>query len=112
MVEPRITCCTPPLMPKEIWCDKRSCAATANLFILTTTLQPKQVSTNPTITGRRAGSFGSTRSSSMSLWKGYMRAEAKYVHRFLGMAPFVKSSVNFLKWEAVEGLSAASRRSS
>jgi hypothetical protein len=40
----------------------------------------------------------------MSLWKGYMRADAKYVQRFLGRAPFEKSSVNFLRWEAVEGL--------
>ena len=44
------------------------------------------------------------RSSSMSLWKGYIRAEARYDHRFLGRDPFEKSSVSFLRCEVVEGL--------
>jgi len=40
----------------------------------------------------------------MSLWKGYSRAEARYVNMFLGRAPFEKSSVNLLRCEAVEGM--------
>ncbi len=76
------------------------------------TLHPKQVRTETTVMDCKARSPSGLISSWSFLWKGYRSGDAGYAQSFGGMAPLVKSSANFRKRAAVEGVWAASRISS
>ena len=87
----------------ELVGEEQMCSYNYRRFILTKTRQPKRVRTEPTVTGRRAGSLGSMRSSISGLWKGYMSVEARYTHRPFGSVPLLNCSASLAKRADVEG---------
>jgi hypothetical protein len=112
IVQPRITCWTPPGMPKENWLERNILSARPLRFRRSRVLHEKRVKSEPMVIGRSRGSEFRSRSSYDSLWKEIMMIDDRNFQRGLGRMPLTNRSTNFLRRAALEGLLAASRNSS